>query len=103
MQLPWFCSRCRSWLAVVVAAGILAGCASAPVQEMSDARQAIHAAEQAGAAVVAPGPLNEARYLLDSAEDKLARKAYNGARVDAREARKKAAEALAAARAKADQ
>ncbi|MEJ2516067.1 MAG: DUF4398 domain-containing protein [Gammaproteobacteria bacterium] len=90
-------------MAAVVLAGFLAGCASAPVQEMSDARQAIDAAEQAGAAAVAPAPLSEARFLLNSAEAKLARKAYNGARVDARQARQKAAEALAAARAEADQ
>jgi len=76
---------------------LLAACASAPVQEMSDARQAITAAEEAGADTYAPEALHDAKRLLDSAEDKLQRAAYSGARVDAREARRRAADALRAA------
>lgn len=73
---------------------LLAGCASAPVQEMSDARQAIQAAEEAGAASYAPEALQDAKRLLTSAERKLQREAYQSARIDAREARRRATEAL---------
>lgn len=86
-------------LAAVIALLCLAACASAPVQEMSDARQAIQAAEEAGAAEHAPDALQAAKSLLTSAERKLQKEAYNGARSDAREARRRAAEALEAARA----
>jgi hypothetical protein len=77
---------------------LLAGCASAPVQEMSDARQAIQAAEEAGAAHYAPEALSDAKRLLTSAERKLQREAYAGARADAREARRLATEALGSTR-----
>lgn len=87
----------KAGLAMFVAMAVLAGCASAPVQEMSDARQAIHAAEEAGAATLAPDALRDAKRLLTSAERKLQREAYTAARQDAREARRRAAEALRAA------
>jgi hypothetical protein len=85
-------------LAVAVLA-LLAACVSAPVQEMSDARQAIQAAEEAGAATHSPELLGDAKRLLTSAERKLQREAYASARQDAREARRRAAEALEATRA----
>jgi hypothetical protein len=88
--------------AALLALLIVAACASAPVQEMSDARQAIQAAEEAGAAQHAPEELEDAKALLSSAERKLQKAAYNGARNDAREARRRAAEALDAARAGGD-
>jgi len=95
--------RTRARLATRCAAAamfvLLAACASAPVQEMSDARQAIQAAEEAGAAGLAPDALRDAKRLLTSAERKLQRQAYASARQDARESRRKAAEALEAARA----
>lgn len=72
----------------------LAACAGPPVQEMSDARQAIEAAEEAGALQHAPMQLRFARDLVSSAESKLEKKAYNQARRDARLAREKAVEAL---------
>jgi hypothetical protein len=72
-----------------------AGCANAPVQEMSNARQAIAAAEEAGAATTASPLLEEARALLSSAEAKLQRHNYIGARLDATNARQKAVQALA--------
>lgn len=91
--------RCVAVAALV----LLAACVSAPpVQEMSDARQAIQAAEEAGAAELAPAALQEAKRLLTSAERKLQREAYASARQDAREARRRAAEALEAARAQGD-
>jgi hypothetical protein len=61
---------------------------------MSDARQAINAATEAGAEQHAPGLLQQARNSLAAAEQKLEKRAYNGARRDAREARTRAAEAL---------
>jgi len=93
--------RARS-LAVVAVLLLLGGCAGAPVQEMSDARQAIQAAEEAGAGEVVPGTLQDAKRLLTSAERKLQREAYGAARADAREARRLATEALRAARTRED-
>jgi hypothetical protein len=79
-----------SWWLVLV----LCGCAAAPVQEMSNARQAIAAAEDAGAAAEEAVLMDEARALLASAETKLQRQNYIGARIDATNARLKAVEAL---------
>jgi Domain of unknown function (DUF4398) len=72
----------------------LVACAGAPVQEMSNARQAIKAARDAGADKTAPQTLNEAEALLDRAQDNLQRRAYRDARRDAIAARGKAVEAL---------
>ncbi len=71
----------------------LTACAGAPVQEMSDARQAIHSAEEAGASEHAPRLLTQARTFLASARQKVEKRAYNQARKDARNARDKAREA----------
>jgi hypothetical protein len=84
----------RQFAFLIVVVVTLTACAGPPVQEMSDARQAIQAAEEAGAGQHAPGLLQQARVSLDAAEAKLEKKAYNGARRDAREARRRAAEAL---------
>jgi hypothetical protein len=81
---------------VVVAMLALAACVGAPVQEMSNARQAIRAARDAGAEKAAPQKLNEAEALLNRAEDSLERRAYREARRSAIAARDKAAEALGA-------
>lgn len=93
----------RSRLIVLVCSGLmsicLAGCVSSPpVQEMFDARQAIKAAEEAGASIHAPRDLRDAKGFISSAEQKLEKKAYNGARNDAREARERAISALNASR-----
>ena len=82
---------------LVVATLALVACAGAPVQEMSNARQAIRAARDAGADKAAPQKLNEAEVLLNRAEDSLERRAYREARRNAIAARDKAAEALGAA------
>lgn len=82
---------------LMVAALALAACSGAPVQEMSNARQAIRAARDAGAERSAPQKLNEAETLLNRAEDSLERRAYREARRNAIAARDKAAEALGAA------
>ncbi|HSN72812.1 MAG TPA: hypothetical protein VLT59_14950 [Steroidobacteraceae bacterium] len=71
-----------------------AGCASAPVQEMSDARQAIRAARDAGAAEKAPAMLDEARSLLASAEAHLEKREFREARDDAVAAHERAVEAM---------
>jgi uncharacterized protein DUF4398 len=89
--------RSRMPAILAVAALALAACAGAPVQEMSNARQAIRAARDAGAERTAPQKLNEAEALLIRAEDSLERRAYREARRDAIAARDKAAEALGAA------
>jgi len=72
---------------------------SAPAQEMSDARQAIRAAREAGAEQVAPQQFMEARRFLEQAEASLQGRDYREARRNAVAARGKAVEALGAARA----
>ena len=80
----------------VALALMLAGCGSGPpVQEMSDARQAIAVARDAGAADLAAEQLRAAEALLESAEQKLNDRAYEDARNDALEAKLKALDALA--------
>lgn len=76
-----------------------AGCAGAPVQEMSNARQAIKAARDAGAERVAPQKLTEAQSLLEQAETSLQKGVYGDARRSAIAAKNSAAEALGAAHA----
>ena len=74
---------------------ILAACASGPpVQEMSDARQAIAVAREAGASEHAPTDLRAAEDYLNSALRNLSKKAYDQARLDAVEAKNKALAAL---------
>ncbi|MET0660224.1 MAG: hypothetical protein ABW110_18940 [Steroidobacteraceae bacterium] len=76
-------------------AALIAGCvAGPPVQEMSDARQVIRAARDAGVAAGSNLSLDEAERLLGQAEAQLQRGEYRGARRDALAARDKAAEAL---------
>ena len=85
-------------VSIVLAAWLLTGCASAPVQEMSDARQAIRAAQDAGAESAAAAPLSEAQIALNRAEDYLNKRYFRLARRNAEEAHRKAVEALNAAR-----
>lgn len=59
---------------------LFAGCATAPVQEMSDARQALQAAQQAGAPLRAPQEYSRAKALMQSAEDQLGVGGYDSAR-----------------------
>lgn len=77
------------------------GCASGgpPVQEMSDARQAIEAARDAGAEDLASGEFASARARLVSAETHLKQRSFGAARRDALAARDLAVEARAAAEA----
>jgi len=80
-------------LAVLFASSPLAGCAGMPLQQMSDARQAIRAAERAGAETHAPELLTEARDLVERARKSMHGGEYRGAREDAELARDKAIEA----------
>jgi hypothetical protein len=74
---------------------VVAGCVTAPpVQEMSDARQAITAAEQANAERVAAAALADARRFLAEAERQIQEQAYGPARMNAVRAKNRAALAL---------
>jgi len=78
-------------------AGLLAaaGCAtSPPVQEMSDARQAIIAAQAADAANLAAESLAEAQRLLTLAERFLRNESFGSARNNALRAKNRALQAL---------
>jgi hypothetical protein len=61
---------------------------------MSDARQAIAAAEQANAEGFAPDSLNEARRYLVEAEQQIRQQAYGPARMNAVRAKNRAVQAL---------
>ncbi len=62
---------------------VLFACAAAPIQEMSDARQAVQAAKASGVDVQQNKLLELAEDHLKSAELKLQRRWYNSAREDA--------------------
>jgi len=59
---------------------VLAACAAAPTQEMSDARQAVKAAQEAGAVLHAPELLKAAEDQLDRAGTELHRHDYRSAK-----------------------
>lgn len=77
----------------LVLAVFLSACAGIPVQEMSDARQAVEAAREAGAQTYAPDELRSAENLLQRAEDALGEGYYKQAREDAEAAREQAVNA----------
>lgn len=82
-------------LALIVAVAWLAACASSPpVQEMSDARQAITAAEAADADRHAAATIADARRYLADAELLLRNEAYGAARMNAVRAKNRAVRAL---------
>lgn len=75
-----------------------AACQTAPpVQEISDARQAVAVAIRAGAGESAASVLRTAQDYLASAQRNLSARAYDAARSDALQAKDKALEALAVA------
>ena len=101
LTLPHTLSNAR-WAAALRRAvplailAMFAACSSGPpVQEMSDARQAIAVARQAGAEDHAAEQLRAAEAYLDSAQRKLSERAYTQARRDALQAKLKALDALA--------
>ncbi|MDH3748785.1 MAG: DUF4398 domain-containing protein [Gammaproteobacteria bacterium] len=69
---------------------LASACETAPVQEMSDARQAIAVAREAGAEAHAAAELLAAEQYLQSAQDKLNAEKYAEARRDALQAKSKA-------------
>ena len=86
--------------AIILLTLMIASCvAGPPVQEMSDARQAIAAAEESNAATLAPDELNEARRLLEQAETQLRARYYTLAQTTAIQARSRAVAALQASQA----
>ena len=89
-------ARTTAFLRGVLIAALLvaAGCESMPVQEMSDARQAIMAAREAGAEEHATESLLAAEASLHSAEKYLNARNYAIARREALDAKSKAIDAL---------
>src|SRR5690242_6481957 len=81
-------------VAMLLASALLCACASAPVQEMSDARQAIRAAQNAGASQKAATQLESAQTLMSAAEKSLQKRLYRAAKRDAVAAREQAVEAM---------
>ena len=81
-------------MAALLVALTLGGCAGAPVQEMSNARQAVAAAEQSGASHKAPKEMAEAKGLLQAAQTALDRGDFGTALEDALRARQLAVKAL---------
>ena len=98
MQLSGFQTILKGLLLAILLAA--AACETAPpVQEMSDARQAIAVAREAGAAERAAFHLKAAEDYLESAERALNERAYATARRDAKHAKMKALDALNASEA----
>jgi outer membrane murein-binding lipoprotein Lpp len=85
------------FIAVFVGIACLVGCTSAPVQEMSDARQAIAAARVAGATEVTSPDLYAAQAAITRAEKHLDAQEYTRARLAAMEAKHHAGAALTGA------
>jgi nucleoid-associated protein YgaU len=78
---------------------LLSGCASAPIQEMSDARQSLQAAQAAGAEARAPAVMKHAQQDLAEAENSLAHHAYGRAKGAATVAKQEAVTARSVAEA----
>jgi sugar (pentulose or hexulose) kinase len=86
------------WAGLIAAA--LGACAlEPPVQEMSDARQAIAAAEAAGADRFARDEISEARRFIQEAEEDITEESFGLARSKALRAQDRAVRALQTARA----
>jgi len=83
------------YLIIIVCMVWLSGCKGPPIQEMSDARQAIAAARAAGAAERSPTELSAAQAAIARAEQDLQLQHFTRARFSAQEAKRRAAAALA--------
>ncbi len=83
-------SRVHRVLAVLVVSLLLSACASVPSQEMSDARRALDAAEQADARRLLPLAMKRASTTLDNANSALRAGQYDEARQLALDAREEA-------------
>ncbi|MCK5091684.1 MAG: DUF4398 domain-containing protein [Gammaproteobacteria bacterium] len=84
-----FARNMRVLLVLLVAAGLW-GCSSIPVQEMSDARQAINAARDEGISIETSQDYVDALRLIKLAQQKLEEGDYKQARINALSAKKKA-------------
>lgn len=82
---------------IVLMLWTLTACASAPVQEMSDARQALRSAELAGAVQYSPTEYDAARLSLQKASKWLELGIFSNARAHALDAREQAIRAREAA------
>jgi nucleoid-associated protein YgaU len=82
--------RCAACILVLA---VMAGCATAPTQEMSDARQAVQAARAAGAPLHTPVAMESAEHELSQAEHELRGRNYKIARNDALSAKQGAIKA----------
>lgn len=82
--------RALLWGMLVLLPVALVGCASAPIQEMSDARRALSSARQAGAEQWVEGGLARAEQEMDSAGEALAAGDYKAARAAATSAKTQA-------------
>lgn len=82
--------RCAGCILVLA---VMAGCATAPTQEMSDARQAVQAARDAGANLHTPVAMESAEHELSQAEHELRGRNYKIARNDALSAKQGAIKA----------
>ena len=91
------CAGLLRLLFVLLALALGAACGSAPVQEMSEARQAIDAARVAGAEQHAADRYRKAQNLLENAEQLLNGRHFNRARQSATAARDEAVRAREAA------
>ncbi len=83
-------------LALLLTVFVLGCATSPPVQEMSDARQAIAAAEDAYAVRLAPIPLSDAKRYLSQAETQIRARSFSLARTNAIRAKNSAVDALQA-------
>ncbi len=79
-----------AWASALLLSVLVAACGTAPVQEMSEARQAIAAARDVGARDYASDQYNKAESLLKTAEHMLNNRHYDKARQNANEARDEA-------------
>lgn len=87
------CSRVRVMIPGAMLLILIGACAGIPVQEISDARQAVRAAEEVGAVQYAPIHYERAETLLGRAERAMAAGDYEKARGEATFAREEALKA----------
>lgn len=78
---------------LLIAVLMLGGCSVVPVQEMSDARQALQAAQEAGAPDRSPSEFERAQRLLEQAQKALELGEYRQARDSALSAKREALQA----------
>jgi hypothetical protein len=83
------------FIAVLIGVACLVGCRNPPVQEMSDARQAIAAAKTAGATPSTSPELEAAQLAIARAESHLQAQEYTRARLAALQAKRHATAAIA--------